>query len=136
MLWIFRLIHWYDGFESLCVINDFINHLNTMRQYRQGDVLLIEVQELQIEGYSLSNSKTVALGEATGHHHTFDGDVSVYEKQEESNMAINDKGMLVDVLNDSVLTHQEHAPIAVPKGKYKRIIQREYSPEAIRNVMD
>jgi len=34
------------------------------------------------------------------------------------------------------LTHQEHATIMVPPGVYERRIQREYSPEAIRNVAD
>lgn len=107
-----------------------------MRQFRQGDVLLIEVDDFSIEGFELSETKTVALGEATGHHHTFDGDVQCYVEQSTGNLAVNAQGMLVEVNEDSVLTHQEHAPIAVPKGKYRRVIQREYSPEAIRNVMD
>lgn len=35
-----------------------------------------------------------------------------------------------------VLTHQEHGPIALAPGSYEVIRQREYSPEAIRNVAD
>lgn len=111
--------------------------MNNKRQFRQGDVLLIEVSdaEFNTENLEATKNKTVALGEATGHHHTFDGDVMLYEDKG-TELAINDRGILIDVINDSVLTHQEHAPIEVPKGKYKRIIQREYTPEGIVNVAD
>ena len=109
-----------------------------MIQYRQGDVFLIEVpdSEFETKGFVQSKTKTVALGEATGHHHTFEGDVDVFVAETSENLAVNDQGMLVDVKENSVLVHQEHAAIEVPKGKYRRVIQREYTPEAIRNVMD
>ena len=35
-----------------------------------------------------------------------------------------------------VLTHQEHAPIALAPGAYRVTRQREYTPEAIRTVAD
>ena len=109
-----------------------------MKQYRQGDVLLIEVSESEFKakGFVNTKTKTVAVGEATGHHHTFEGDVDILVEEGTSDLAVNNQGMLVDVRRDSVLRHQEHAPIVVPIGKYRRIIQREYSPDAIRNVMD
>lgn len=107
-----------------------------MKQFRQGDVLLVEISEFDEVFMPVAN-KTLALGEATGHHHTFDGDVIVLENPGESSMSINDKGMLVEVRGESaVLTHQEHAPITIPKGKYKRIIQRQYTPAGIINVSD
>ena len=74
----------------------------------------------------------LAYGEATGHHH-----------------AIHDE--FVDLLTDELaggvtyievrvamaaLTHQEHATIAIPKGKYLKIQQRQYTPEAIIRVVD
>jgi hypothetical protein len=108
------------------------------KQYRQGDVLLIAIsdEEFNVKGFIPSENKTVALGEATGHHHTFEGDVDVFVEEATSNLAVNMQGMLVDVHEDCVLIHQEHARIAIPKGKYRRVIQREYSPEAIHNVAD
>lgn len=108
----------------------------SQNQYRQGDVYLVPVSESEFDTSNMAKAKrpTVALGEATGHHHTFEGDVVVYE--EKSDLAINERGMLVDVREDAVLTHQEHAPIQVPKGKYRRVIQMEYSPAEIRNVAD
>ena len=106
-------------------------------QYRQGDVLLVEVEEFDLSGYQKAEKPTVALGEATGHHHTFDGDVDVYEKTEESTMAVNERGMLVEIKSDkATLVHQEHGAIEVPKGKYQRIIQRQYTPAGIVNVAD
>ena len=38
--------------------------------------------------------------------------------------------------NTTALTHQEHGTIVIPPGDYESIIQREYSPEAIRRVID
>lgn len=109
--------------------------MKTPKMYRQGDVLLIEISQFE-EGYTPSKSKTVALGEATGHHHTFEGDVEILVSKETSNLAVNDQGILVDVRSDAILVHQEHATIEIPTGHYRRIIQREYSPEAVVNVMD
>jgi len=109
-----------------------------MKQYRQGDVLLIEVSDsdFNTDNFAKSKAKTVALGEATGHHHTFEGDVELFVEQKTSDLAINEQGMLVNVREDCTLVHQEHAAITIPKGKYRRVIQREYTPEAIRNVLD
>jgi hypothetical protein len=36
----------------------------------------------------------------------------------------------------SLLDHEEHNPVAIPDGEHRIIRQREYSPEAIRNVAD
>ena len=36
----------------------------------------------------------------------------------------------------TLLDHEEHNPAAIPNGKYEFRRQREYSPEAIRNVAD
>lgn len=34
------------------------------------------------------------------------------------------------------LRHEEHGTISIPKGDYRVTRQREYHPEAIRNVAD
>lgn len=39
-------------------------------------------------------------------------------------------------VDGAVVRHEEHAPIALPAGLYEITIQREYHPEAIRNVAD
>ncbi len=39
-------------------------------------------------------------------------------------------------MNGATFVHEEHGPVTLPPGDYKVVIQREYSPEAIRNVAD
>jgi len=59
----------------------------------------------------------------------------------ESDVHIVDDAVVIDG-NYGLLTHQEHATHAIPAGFYtggsagSRVRQREYSPEAIRNVAD
>jgi len=95
---------------------------------RQGDVLLKKVEKIP-KGLKKRDDKTVALGELTGHHHTFSGQVCVFGEM--------GKRQFVDVQQQSVLEHQEHKNIVVPKGKYEVIIQREFSAlDGVRQVMD
>jgi len=51
-------------------------------------------------------------------------------------METEDGRMFFRCFNTTVLTHQEHSAIVLPAGDYERIIQREYSPEAIKRVVD
>ena len=102
--------------------------------FRQGDVGL--------KATALPNGSTrkevkgrlvLAWGEVTGHAHAFDvatveaGNVECYEK---------DGKTYLRVVNPSDLKHEEHAPHTIPPGDYEVFIQREYTPEAIRNVLD
>lgn len=94
--------------------------------YRQGDVLLIKVLSLPADVKPLDHT-TVAYGEATGHHHSFTSQATLFQS-----------GPLMFVVAEpgAVLTHQEHAPIAVDPGVYEVRIQREYHPAEIRQVLD
>ncbi len=99
-----------------------MKEIKKLKIYRQGDVLLIQVEEIPTQGNILYH-KTIARGEATGHHHTFEGD-NVIVKELNSNM-------WVVVENDvAPLTHQEHETILVAPGIYEVRIQREYDPLA------
>lgn len=96
---------------------------------RQGDILLKPIEEFP------SNLKkkdlVLAYGEATGHMHQFIDPmaVSVFESLSSQ--------QFVDVIEDSMLTHQEHNDLLVPKGKYEVINQREVDlSEEIRRVID
>ena len=42
----------------------------------------------------------------------------------------------LQVVETTALKHEEHATVPLPKGVYRVVQQREYSPEAIRNVAD
>ena len=102
-----------------------------MNIYRQGDVLIIQVDELPDGGEPIARDNgniVLAYGEVTGHRHAI-ADVNVQW------IAAADSRYLV---SDAPFTvrHEEHAPVAVPAGTFRVIRQREYTPEAIRNVAD
>ena len=105
--------------------------------YRQGDVLFVPVASIPSGKRVKRETGTVALGEATGHHHS----LAVEDLQRAEVLECGD-GLFVHVsvdgvrINGAVFTHQEHGPVTLPPGDYRVTIQREYSPEAIRNVLD
>jgi hypothetical protein len=103
-----------------------------MTQLRQGDVLLIcsEKQlDKKFKPVEFDNGKVIlAYGEATGHAHAIDAKAcTLYEWQ---------GNRLLEVKKATSLKHEEHSPIALKPGIYEVRRQREYTPEAIRNVQD
>ena len=91
---------------------------------RQGDILFEKVSSCEKTGEVLE-TKTVALGEITGHHHSFqDKNQVLLYKQSHEEMPTQ-----LSVLDDSAapnqLEHQEHLSIQFPKGEY--LIKREQS---------
>ena len=97
-------------------------------QLAQGDVLLTAVDALP-KGAKRIPGKTVARGEVTGHHHTFDGEVELYE--------LDDKVWVVVPENGATLVHQEHQAIDFPAGVYEYAPQIEPDPFlGIRRVTD
>ena len=93
-------------------------------EYRQGDVLLVKVAAIP-EG-AKQKDNVLALGEATGHHHTLEG----------GDVMVKDGIQYVVARQRTRLVHQEHGQIEIPKGKYKVALQHEYSPTENRRVMD
>ncbi len=103
-------------------------------QVRQGDVFIFRVGALPKDAKQVERQGglvVLALGEATGHHHSI-ADIGV-DMFETANSV--DRWLKVGT-EGATLTHQEHAPVFLPEGNYVVRIQREYSPEAIRNVID
>jgi hypothetical protein len=103
--------------------------------YRQGDVLIIPVASIpkSVEPVARENGRVVlAHGEATGHAHAIRDQRAALFRDPEL-MAV-----FMHVGGDSAvaLEHDEHDTIEIPAGDYRVIRQREYSPEAIRNVAD
>ena len=101
---------------------------------RQGDVLIVPVEEIPatVEAVERENGYIVlAHGEATGHAHKIKDQHAALFRDPEL-MAV-----FMHVTGDVVaLEHDEHDTITVPAGKYQVIRQREYTPDAIRNVAD
>lgn len=98
-----------------------------MQPLRQGDVILIPASET-VNGDKLAHL-TLAEGEVTGHRHRISqGNAQLYER--------NGTLYLKVLSPTALLTHEEHQPIAIPKGDWIVRIQREYEPEGWRYVAD
>ena len=96
--------------------------------YRHGDVLVQSVPTMP-EAHPRPGV-TLARGEVTGHSHRFSDTVAVQ-------LYTAGPDTYVQVLAETAdLIHEEHATITLPRGFYKVWMQREYSPEAIRRVLD
>ncbi len=111
-------------------------------QARQGDVF---IQRLPDDSTIPAGSKEVkpdngrtilAYGDVTGHAHALPPSARLFRMEAEPNSGVSAPAFLVIDGLPATLKHEEHAPIDLPAGKYKITIQREYSPEAIRNVCD
>jgi len=114
------------------------------RQIRQGDVLLESCNPSELKGLT-KTKPTVALGEATGHHHSFQGKHTTgFFKAGDAEVGAQLIAGGIPALAEYIevkdkpdnLTHQEHGPIAHAPGTYKKTQQVEYEREQIRNVAD
>jgi len=108
---------------------------------RHGDVDLRIIKSIPKSAKTIQN-KTIMYGEATGHHHTFKGQVLVYEPQEPQFLEINGEQhqiqKYVEVQETAQLTHQEHKTLEIPKGVYAVLQEQEFDPleQQIMRVRD
>ena len=115
--------------------------MTVMNLFRHGDVDGRRISKLPDAVRQIQN-KTIMYGEATGHHHTFNGQVLVYEPTTPQYIEVEGEQRqvqkYVQVLEDAQLTHQEHPTIQVPKGTYAILQEQEFDPleQQIRRVMD
>lgn len=103
--------------------------------YRQGDVLIERVGSLPAKRTKLAREKgrvILAHGEVTGHAHAIsEKHCDLFESAEQIGVTFLEVREAV-----AALKHDEHSTIELPPGNYRVTRQREYSPEAIRNVAD
>jgi hypothetical protein len=107
------------------LVSKQISSMNPM--LRQGDVLIIP-SDTEFTGTKLSHL-TLAEGEVTGHRHRIsNGEAELFESE----------GVLyLKILSPTaILSHEEHAQVTIPQGNWEIRIQREYSPEGLRYVVD
>ena len=96
--------------------------------FRQGDVLLVAVDTLpeQAQPEPRRGRIVLAEGEVTGHAHAVEErDARTFTHDGQRYLLAKSKAQLI---------HEEHAPIAVPPGAYRVVIQREYEPDPVRSV--
>jgi hypothetical protein len=90
--------------------------------FRQGDVLLVEVEAVPEDATIERRSGRIVLaeGEATGHAH------AIHESDARSFSFAGERYLLTKSI--AQLIHEEHATIDVPEGAWRIVIQREYEP--------
>ena len=109
---------------------------NVPQMVRQGDVALVRVAEIPSGAKALAPQArvTLALGEVTGHAHVLVAapgtTITPFRVEDAVDAAF------VEIMTEAFLEHEEHNPHTLPAGTYRIVRQREYSPEAIRNVAD
>lgn len=99
-----------------------------LRQFRHGDVLLEEIDELPSELHE-KNDGIVAHGEATGHAHRLVGHGRLLQDSYGS--------LFITAVRGVAIVHEEHLHIEIPPANYRVIRQREWEPNlGSRYVVD
>lgn len=104
--------------------------------FRQGDVLIRSIDSIPRAAKDVTPNDRIVLahGEVTGHAHAIaKGDTREFSMADAAGAV---RRFLSVVSADVEVRHEEHAAIPLPPGAYEIVQQREYFPEAIRNVAD
>lgn len=97
--------------------------------YRHGDVLIAAVAALPA-GATPRAGLVLAHGEHTGHSHRI-------RETDAASMYVHGKDLyLLISAPTATLVHEEHRAIELRVGVYRVWQQREYTPNAIRTVVD
>lgn len=100
-----------------------------MKVYRQGDVLIKRIKAVP-QNTAKRESGILAFGEVTGHCHKV-------EELEKAEVLECGTDLYLRVSEDGVrIVHDEHNAISLPAGDFQIVIQKEYSPQEIRDVQD
>ena len=97
--------------------------------WRQGDVFLMAVAALPKAG-RVERRAVLAEGEITGHAHRLQDPASAQV------FSVGNELFLEVLVDTATIVHEEHGPVTLPRGGYAVRIQREYSPQEIRRVVD
>lgn len=109
-----------------------MNPMKNKNQIQQGDVLLRIVPVLPA-GCKRLTHRTIAVGEATGHHHTFDEGVALMEAPDKTVFAVNESD------EPRTLIHQEHGATVLQPGQVAesgQVREKDWFADMVRNVRD
>ncbi len=93
--------------------------------YRQGDVLIFKVKDKDMPfhfyGHNLRAvpSGVIRVGEKEGHEHKLEGGDAKLSMDENKEQGV------IEVNEETTLTHPEHGNIKLKKGKYVTMTQQE-----------
>lgn len=99
--------------------------MKNQNHFRQGDIGIARVERVDVSQLTpikpINGLNILAYGEATGHHHSAVADkTELYQ--------LNEQTMLLRVLDEVEIKHQEHDFIKLLPGDYEVHIQVEYDP--------
>ena len=97
--------------------------------WRHGDILIAGVETIPQEAKKQPTA-VLAWGELTGHSHRIEDPETAEIWEHKGTMYLMVTKPLARVV------HQEHKPITLPPGTYRFWYQREYTPQAIRRIVD
>lgn len=97
--------------------------------WRHGDIMIAATAAIP-SAADRKPTSVLAWGEITGHSHRIEAEetAEIFEYQGVTYLNVT--------AATARLVHQEHKPIVIPRGTYRFWYQREYSPEAIRRIVD
>lgn len=101
-----------------------------MKLFRHGDILIKEIKELP-KNLKEQDNGVLAYGEVTGHSHELEGG--------KYRVLVDDSNKkFLEIMEATMLRHQEHKTITIAPAKYEIIIEKEYDPfsEEINKVKD
>jgi hypothetical protein len=102
-----------------------------MKWIQQGDVTIRPLSGGIPPTANRLSHKTLAEGEATGHHHVAVAeDVTLY--------ATKDGRLVMDAPSGTTIKHEEHGAVEVPSGIWEvgRVQEYDHFAEEARNVQD
>jgi len=133
-------------------------NIQTRKAYRQGELLFLPLCEQDVgmlnpEGRSLQHQRWTKLdtdvlreGEATGHRHqvlsrtalaaTVLAPVQGVMTGLPDMVPIGNEDRLLMADGPVDITHPEHRPLTLPKGRYLVVVQREYDEVRAHRVLD
>lgn len=99
--------------------------------YRQGDVVLYQVENVEGTKIEHDGKFTLAVGEATGHSHQI-------LCNPENMQIFKGKRNQIILEQESELAHQQHKLLKLIKGKYVQVQEREVDHFAgkVKKVVD
>ena len=104
-----------------------------MKIYRQGDVLLVQVENLPkgAKEVTVNGDVILAFGEVTGHAHRI-------KQTEKPSARIYDFGAerYLKLTEKVALLHEEHSAVFLDAGTYRQIFQFEEKRMEIQRVAD
>lgn len=107
----------------------------------QGDVDIFGIDKIP-KSAKLLKTKTVMYGEKTGHHHTFQKQVEVYEASSEDHVMVDGERRqilkYVHLDQPTMITHQEHASQIIPANNFMILQEVEWDPleKQLKKVID